>query len=57
MLEASRILMSHGTGKRAWISLLLTPQVFALVLQYFCFSFVWYFYITWLPTYLRAARA
>ena len=27
-----------------------------LVFQYFCFSFVWYFYVTWLPTYLREAR-
>ena len=56
MLEGSRALMSHGASKRDWRFLLLTPQVFALVLQYFCFSFVWYFYITWLPTYLREAR-
>ena len=27
-----------------------------LGLQYFCFSYVWYFYITWLPTYLREGR-
>ena len=24
--------------------------------QYFCLSYSWYFYITWLPTYLREAR-
>jgi nitrate/nitrite transporter NarK len=35
---------------------LLTRQVAILVLQYFCFSSVWYFYITWLPTYLREGR-
>jgi len=35
---------------------LLTRQVAVLVLQYFCFSFVWYFYITWLPTYLIEER-
>ncbi|HZP03484.1 MAG TPA: MFS transporter [Terracidiphilus sp.] len=52
MLHASRILTTHGAG-RSWISLLLTRQVAVLVLQYFCFSYVWYFYITWLPTYLR----
>jgi MFS transporter, ACS family, glucarate transporter len=52
MLHASQILTTHRTG-RNWISLLLTRQVAALVLQYFCFSYVWYFYITWLPTYLR----
>src|SRR5262249_1529704 len=27
-----------------------------LVFQYFCFSFVWYFYVTWFPMYLREAR-
>jgi MFS family permease len=52
ILHTSRILTTHGAG-RNWVSLLLTRQVAALVLQYFCFSYVWYFYITWLPTYLR----
>jgi MFS family permease len=55
MLEASRVLTSHVPGQR-WLSLLLTRQVAVLVLQYFCFSSVWYFYITWLPTYLREGR-
>src|SRR5581483_2045221 len=27
-----------------------------LWIQYFCFSYGWYFYITWLPTYLKDAR-
>jgi nitrate/nitrite transporter NarK len=36
--------------------LLLTPEVLILCLQYFCVSFTWYFYITWLPTYLREGR-
>jgi MFS family permease len=56
LLEASRAFTAHHKNQRHWLSLLLTPQVFVLVLQYFCFSFVWYFYITWLPTYLREAR-
>jgi len=55
MLHTSRMLTTHGAG-RSWISLLLTKQVAVLVLQYFCFSYVWYFYITWLPTYLREGR-
>lgn len=55
MLESSRILTTHGAG-RSWLSLLLTRRVALLGLQYFCFSYVWYFYITWLPTYLREAR-
>ena len=36
--------------------MLLTRRVAVLGLQYFCFSYVWYFYITWLPTYLREGR-
>jgi MFS transporter, ACS family, glucarate transporter len=56
LLEMSRALMSHHAGQKTWTSLLLTPEVIVLCLQYFCLSFIWYFYITWLPTYLREAR-
>lgn len=56
MLEASCVLTTHRAGEQHWTSLLLTRQVAVLVLQYFCFSYVWYFYITWLPTYLREGR-
>src|SRR3984957_3122920 len=58
LLEASRVLTRHSAHgeKRGLLSVLVTPQVFLLILQYFCFSFVWYFYVTWLPTYLREAR-
>lgn len=55
MLEEARVLTTHG-AERSWVSLLLTKQIAVLVLQYFCFSYVWYFYITWLPTYLREGR-
>jgi MFS transporter, ACS family, glucarate transporter len=33
-----------------------SKQVWLLCLQYFCLSYGWYFYITWLPTYLREGR-
>jgi MFS transporter, ACS family, glucarate transporter len=56
LLESSRVLTSHRAGQRHWMSLLLTRQVSILGLQYFCFSYVWYFYITWLPTYLIDGR-
>jgi MFS transporter, ACS family, glucarate transporter len=56
LLESSRVLMSHHHGQSKWLSLLLTPEVVILCLQYFCVSFTWYFYITWLPTYLREGR-
>lgn len=56
LLEESRILTSHREGQAHWLSVLLTRPVLVLGLQYFCFSYVWYFYITWLPTYLREGR-
>src|ERR1700689_2247658 len=56
LLETSRVLMTHHAGQKSWLSLLLTPEVLLLCLQYFCISFSWYFYITWLPTYLREGR-
>ena len=30
--------------------------VWLLCLQYFCLAYGWWFYVTWLPTYLRTAR-
>ena len=56
LIESNRNLVSHQGAGCHWLSVLMTPQVAILVLQYFCFSFVWYFYVTWLPTYLREAR-
>lgn len=56
LLQTSRALTAHHPGEATWLSLLLTPQIAVLILQYFCYSYVWYFYITWLPTYLREAR-
>jgi MFS family permease len=45
-----------GHGRVPWKTLLTSPTVLMLWLQYFCFSYGWYFYITWLPTYLREGR-
>lgn len=39
-----------------WEKLLRSRTVWLLWLQYFCISYGWYFYVTWLPTYLREAR-
>jgi len=55
LLEGSRVIMTQE-GERKWYRSLLTMPVLILVFQYFCFSFVWYFYVTWLPSYLREAR-
>jgi len=56
MIEQFRAEITHHPGEGHWISMLLTRPVLLLMLQYFCFSYVWYFYITWLPLYLREAR-
>jgi ACS family glucarate transporter-like MFS transporter len=39
-----------------WGRLLRSRQVWMLCWQYFSLSYGWYFYITWLPTYLREAQ-
>lgn len=39
-----------------WAKLLRSRTVWLLFLQYFCFGYGWYFYITWLPTYVKEAR-
>ena len=55
MLEASRALVLHDHGM-PWYKLLLQRDIFFLGLQYFGFSYTWYFYVTWLPTWLQQAR-
>ncbi|HWJ69559.1 MAG TPA: MFS transporter [Sphingobium sp.] len=54
LLAESRALGEQASG--GWLHLLLRPKVFLLVLQYFCFSYVWYFYVTWMPSYLQEAH-
>jgi MFS family permease len=56
LIEKYRAEVIHRPGEGHWVSILMTRQVLLLVVQYFCFSYVWYFYITWLPVYLREAR-
>jgi MFS family permease len=42
--------------KISWKRLLSSRAVWMLCWQYFFLSYGWYFYITWLPTYLREGR-
>ena len=42
---------SHG--QVPWGKLVRSQTVWMLWLQYFCMSYSWYFYITWMPTYLK----
>jgi len=43
-------------GESRWYRALLQAPVLILLGQYLCFSLVWYFYVTWLPTYLHDGR-
>lgn len=59
--EAERALMPAATetavgGNPPWSRILASGSVWLLAIQYACLSYGWYFYVTWLPTYLRDAR-
>lgn len=41
-----------GHGPVPWGLFVSSPSVWLLWLQYFCQNFSWYFYITWMPTFL-----
>jgi len=42
-----------GHGRVPWRAFLSSRSVRLLWLQYFCQNFSWYFYITWMPTFLQ----
>jgi sugar phosphate permease len=48
--------LTTGEGEAKWYRALLRLPVLILLAQYFCFSLVWYFYVTWLPLYLHEGR-
>jgi MFS transporter, ACS family, glucarate transporter len=48
--------LAAGHARVPWRRFAASPQVWLLCGQYFCSSYGWYFYITWLPTYLKEAR-
>lgn len=60
--EAERALLKDsaklgaGHADVPWLRFLKSGHVWLLCWQYFCLSYGWYFYITWLPTYLREGR-
>ncbi len=62
-MNAAELELLEGADKLAashahvpWGRLLRSRQVWLLCWQYFCLSYGWYFYISWLPTYLQEAR-
>jgi MFS transporter, ACS family, glucarate transporter len=48
--------LAQGHAHVPWGKLFRSRTVWCLCAQYFCLSYGWYFYITWLPTYLKEAR-
>lgn len=48
--------MAAGHGDVPWKKLVSSRTVWLLWAQYFFLSYPWYFYITWLPTYLQEFR-
>ena len=46
----------EGHGDVPWKTLITRRTSWLLWIQYFCLSYGWYFYITWLPEYLRSER-
>jgi MFS transporter, ACS family, glucarate transporter len=45
--------LASGHGDVPWRKLLGSRTIWLLWAQYFCLSYPWYFFITWLPTFLR----
>jgi MFS transporter, ACS family, glucarate transporter len=56
LLAESAKLGSTGHGDVPWGKLTRSRTVWLLWAQYFFLSYPWYFYITWLPTYLQENR-
>jgi len=46
--------LAAGHGDVPWGRFLSSATTWLIWLQYFCFSYAWYFYITWFPTYLES---
>lgn len=47
---------ASGHGDVPWRRFFASRTVWLLWMQYFCVAYGWYFYITWLPTYLQEAK-
>jgi MFS family permease len=55
LLEGAE-LCADGHVKVPWRKILGSPRIWLLFVPYWCMNYGWYFYVTWLPTYLREAR-
>jgi MFS family permease len=55
-IEATRGLTARGESAGGWLAVFRTPTVAPLCVQAFANSYGFYFFITWLPTYLAQAH-
>lgn len=53
LLEDAQRNLGHGHAQVPWGQLLTNRSVLLLWVYYFCISYVWYFYITWMPKYME----
>lgn len=53
LLEHAQQNLGHGHADIPWRRLLTNRSVLLLWVYYFCISYVWYFYITWMPKYME----
>lgn len=44
---------SHAAGKEVWRALLTCPSLWAIAALYFCGSFGWSFFVSWMPRFLK----
>lgn len=56
LLKASVVNLESEHAAVPWGAIFSSGRVWILCWQYFALSYGWYFYITWLPTYLRDGR-
>lgn len=54
LLEEAQKNLGGGHAAIPWRRLVTTRSVLLLWVYYFCISYVWYFYITWLPKFMEA---
>lgn len=54
-IEANRgaIETSHSQDASVWLKLCSSPSLWAISLYYFCGSFGWSFFVSWMPRYMR----
>ena len=48
--------LASSHAKVPWRVFFTSPSAWLLWIQYACLSYVWYFYVTWYPTYLDSAH-